>query len=46
MTGELLVFVAVVTVVAIAGVGLGMLVAPRLGRLAERTDEDEGDGND
>ena len=32
--------------IAIAGVGLGMLVAPRLGRLAERNDEDEGDGND
>ena len=46
MTGELLLFTIVVTVVAIAGVGLGMLVAPRLGRLAERNDEDEGDGND
>jgi len=45
MTGELLLFAIVVTVVAIAGVGLGMLVAPRLGRLAERNDEDEGDGN-
>jgi len=46
MTGELLLFAIAVTVVAIAGVGLGMLVAPRLGRLAERNDEDEGDGND
>ena len=41
-----MVFIVVVAVVAIAGVGLGMLVAPRLGRLAERSDEDEGDGND
>jgi hypothetical protein len=46
MTGDLLVFVLVVAVVAIVGVGVGMLVAPRLGRLAERIDEDEGDGND
>ena len=41
-----MVFIVVVAVVAIAGLGLGMLVAPRLGRLAERSDEDEGDGND
>jgi hypothetical protein len=46
MTGELLLFVVVVAVVAIAGIGLGMLVAPRLGRLAEQMDEEEGDGND
>jgi hypothetical protein len=46
MTGDLLVFVLVVAVVAIVGVGVGMLVAPRLGRLAERIDEDEVDGND
>jgi hypothetical protein len=46
MTGDLLVFVLVVAVVAIVGVGVGMLVAPRLGRLAERIDEDEVDGTD
>ena len=46
MTGELLVLVVVVAIVAIAGVSLGMLVAPRLGRLAERSDEDDGDRND
>ena len=46
MTGDLLVFVLVVAVVAIVGVGVGMMVAPRLGRLAERIDEDEVDGND
>ena len=46
MSGELLLFAVVVAVVAIVGVGIGMLVAPRLGRLAERIDEDEGDGND
>lgn len=50
MIGELLVFVVVVAVVAIAGVVLGMLVAPRVGRLSERIaepeDEDAGDGTD
>jgi hypothetical protein len=46
MTGELLLFVVVVAVVAIAGIGVGMLVAPRLGRLAERMDEEDGDGRD
>ena len=50
MIGELLVFVVVVAVVAIAGVVLGMLVAPRLGRWSERIaepkDEDAGDGTD
>jgi hypothetical protein len=46
MTGELLLFVVVVAVVAIAGIGVGTLVAPRLGRLAERMDEEDGDGRD
>ena len=50
MIGELLVFVVVVAIVAIAGIVLGMLVAPRLGRLSERIaepkDEDAGDGTD
>jgi hypothetical protein len=46
MSSDLVVFVVVVAVFAIVGIGLGMLVAPRLGRLAERIDEDDGDGND
>ncbi len=50
MIGELLVFVVFVAVIAIAGVVLGMLVAPRLGRLSERIsepkDEDAGDGTE
>jgi hypothetical protein len=45
MTGELLIFVVVVAIVAIVGVRVGMLVAPRLGRLAERMDEDDDDRN-
>jgi hypothetical protein len=46
MSGELVVFVIAVAVFAIVGIRVGMLVAPRLGGLAERMDEDEGDGND
>lgn len=50
MIGELLVFIVVVAVIAIVGVVVGMLVAPRLGRLSERIaepkDEDAGDGTD
>jgi hypothetical protein len=46
MSGELLVFVVVVAVIAILGVGIGMLLARPIGRAAERLDEDEGDGND
>jgi hypothetical protein len=46
MSSDLILFVAAVALVAIVGTGLGMLVAPRLGRLAERIDEDEGDRND
>ena len=46
MSGELAVFVAVVALVAIVGIGIGMLVARPIGRAAERLDEDEGDGND
>jgi hypothetical protein len=40
---DLVVFVAVTVVVLAAGIGLGMLVAPRLTRLAERDDEESGD---
>ena len=46
MSGELVAFVVIVAFVAIAGVGIGMLVARPIGRAAERLDEDEGDGND
>ncbi len=46
MLGDLLIFVALVAVVAVAGVGLGMLVAPRLGRIAEPHDEDDGAEDD
>ncbi|HEX7347064.1 MAG TPA: hypothetical protein VF253_09750 [Candidatus Limnocylindrales bacterium] len=46
MSSDLIVFVVAVAIFAIVGIGLGMLVAPRLGRLAERIDEDDGDGND
>ena len=46
MSSDVIVFVVAVAVFGIVGIGLGMLVAPRLGRLAERIDEDDGDGND
>ena len=46
MSQDLVVFVIAVAVLAIVGVAIGMLVAPRLGRLAERIDEDAGDGTD
>ena len=46
MSQDLVVFVIAVVLLAIVGVGIGMLVAPRLGRLAERIDEDAGDGTD
>lgn len=46
MSQDLIVFVFAVGLFAIGGVAVGMLVAPRLGRLAERMDEDAGDGTD
>ena len=50
MIGELAVFVVAIAAFAIVGIVIGMLVAPRLGRLAERIaepkDEDAGDGVD
>jgi hypothetical protein len=46
MTQDLVVFLLAVAVFAIGGIAIGMLVAPRLGRLAERVDEDGGDGPD
>ena len=35
MSGDLVVFVVIVAVAGGAGVALGMLLAPRIGRLAE-----------
>jgi hypothetical protein len=46
MTGELLSFGFGVLIVAAVGIWLGMLVAPRVGRWAEREDEKPGDGDD
>lgn len=46
MSQDLIVFLLAVGLFAVVGIGLGMLVAPRLGRLAERIDEDDGDGPD
>jgi hypothetical protein len=37
----LAVFVVIVVVVAVVGIRLGMLIAPRLGRLAEGDDEED-----
>jgi hypothetical protein len=42
----LLIFALAVAVFAIVGVGVGMLVGPRLGRLVERGDEEDGDRTD
>ncbi len=38
---ELIVFIGLVAFVAIIGIGLGMLVAPRLTRWTERDERDE-----
>jgi hypothetical protein len=46
MIGELVVFLVAVGVFAIGGIVVGMLVAPRLARLADPKDEDGGDGTD
>jgi hypothetical protein len=50
MIEQVLIFAAVVAAIAIAGIGVGMLVAPRVERLADRVsepnDEDAGDGPD
>jgi len=47
--GELigpLVFLAVVVVVAVVGIGLGMLLAPRIDRLTEPNEEEQGGDDD
>ena len=38
MSGDLVVFIGIVIVAGSAGIALGMLLAPRIGRLAERAD--------
>ena len=43
---DLVVFAGIVAIVAVAGIGIGILVAPRLGRLTEPPDEDERDDDD
>ncbi len=46
MIEALVLFAAAVAVFAIGGVVVGMLVAPRLDRLANKDEEDDGDGPD
>ena len=46
MIEALLLFAAAVAVFAIGGVVVGMLVAPRLDRMVNKDDEDDGDGTD
>ena len=46
MVGELLVFGIAVTLFAIVGLRVGMLVAGRLDRITEPEDEEADDGND
>lgn len=42
----LVVFVVIVVVVAVVGIRLGMLLAPRIDRLTERTEEEPGGDDD
>jgi NADH:ubiquinone oxidoreductase subunit 3 (subunit A) len=42
----LVVFAVIVVVVAVVGVRLGMLLAPRIDRLTERTEEEPGGDDD
>ncbi len=43
---DLVVFLIVVTVIAVVGVGFGIVVlAPRIGRLLDRADADEESGD-
>jgi uncharacterized protein YneF (UPF0154 family) len=39
-------FILIVVVVAVVGVRLGMLLAPRIDRLTERTEEEPGGDDD
>ena len=40
------VFVAIVAAMVVVGIRLGMLIAPRIGRLSEPNEEDEGADDD
>ena len=42
----LVLFVLIVVVVAVSGVRLGMLLAPRIDRLTDRTEEEPGGDDD
>jgi len=42
----LVVFVAIVVVIAVVGIRLGMLVAPRIDRLSEHNEEEQGGDDD
>lgn len=44
--GELIVFTALVVIVAVAAVRIGMLIAPRLDRLTRPDPEDDGGDDD
>jgi hypothetical protein len=47
MIGGLLVVLAIATLAAIGGIWLGILIAPRVGRLADRADRlDDGEDRD
>lgn len=46
MVGELILFSGFVALVIVVGLGLGMLIAPRLGRMAGSDDEDDGGDDD
>ncbi|MBI2776189.1 MAG: hypothetical protein HYX57_02820 [Chloroflexi bacterium] len=47
MAGELLLFLGIAAIVGLAGAAFGMVwLSPRLTRLAERSDEEPGGGDD
>jgi hypothetical protein len=44
--GDIAIFLFIVAFVAVAGVGFGIvMLAPRIGRVLDRTDADEGPGD-
>lgn len=44
--GAAIAFLGLVAVIAVAGIVVGMLIAPRLARLAEPSDEEAGGDDD
>jgi hypothetical protein len=44
--GEAIIFLGLAGVIAVAGIVVGMLIAPRLARLAEPRDEEAGGDDD